>query len=112
MPADPSRERAREIVAQWDTEGVLDAIVATCPPEWVAARLVLDIENAIASARVEAAKEERERVVARILDILDGRMDREQYGHAKAAVALDIEAIRAAFALGTAADGGGEGANG
>lgn len=48
-----------------------------------------DAEAAIAEALQQVADE--------CVDMLWGRVGREGYGHAKAAVTLDIEAIRARF---------------
>ena len=44
-----------------------------------------------------AIAEALQQVADECVDVLWGRVGREEYGHAKAAVTLDIEAIRARF---------------
>jgi len=56
----------------------------------IAARL-----SATPPSAVEVPREVREAAIRECIEALYGRVEREEYGHAKAAVALDIEALRA-----------------
>jgi hypothetical protein len=94
IPFDAVKDDARELV---------EAVIQGHHEKFTVAKLAaVDVEQ-FAATRERA-------VVERVLEILWNRVAREEYGHAKAAVTLCIEAVRAAFPAHShgAADGGGE----